>query len=132
MRGLWTLVLVGCGGAVTTSDAGVDATTSDVADASIVFGDDVSSTKDAAPIDVNIGLVDGGGPFMCDQVVCDGRTQYCNISSVGPPGPAHCSQLPDGCVPASCECLPNANLGQGCSCAHATTGDGLIAGCQAP
>lgn len=140
MRPLVALLAVaalGCGGeTVTPPDASteLDATTNDAA---FGFGDvgssDTPATSfDAALVDVYVTLDDGGGPFPCDNVTCDGRTQYCDISSTGPPGPAHCRTLPDGCVPANCDCLPNANLGVGCSCAHATTGDGLVAGCQAP
>jgi hypothetical protein len=124
------IVLFGCGDATLPAlDASADA---DATSDGFTFGDGNNGVPEAATHDVYVPLDDGGGPFACDTVVCDGRTQYCNISSVGPPGPAHCSPLPDGCVPANCDCLPNENVGVGCSCGHATTGDGLVAGCQLP
>ena len=99
------------------------------------FSFDVSNivVPDAALVDVYVPLDDGGGLFQCDKDVCDGRTHYCDTSSIGPDlGPPRCVPLPDGCVPANCECLANANSGAGCSCEHATTGDGLMAGCSLP
>ncbi len=127
-------VALGCGGETTSApDASTDATTDAHITDAISFGDlSVAPSPDAALVDVNVPLDDGGGLFACDNSTCDGRTQYCDTSSVGPPGPAYCAPLPDGCVPANCNCLPNANWGAGCSCEHAATGDGLIAGCQAP
>jgi hypothetical protein len=130
---LLALMLMGCGETAPTTDAAAsDATIDDSSLDAFGFRDGSSGVPEATLVDVYVTLYDGGGPFACDNVTCDGRTQYCNISSVGPSGPAHCSALPDGCVPANCDCLPNANLGTGCSCTHATTGDGLVAGCQAP
>ena len=134
---------LGCGGLHATPwDAGADAdATIDAAmDApsndgfGFIFGDVVPPPPpDAVSVDVYVVLDDGGSPFQCDNnVTCEGRTQYCDISSVGPPGGARCADLPDGCVPANCDCLPNANSGTGCSCEHAPTGDGLIAGCVLP
>ncbi len=132
---VWIALSLGCGGTL-TADAGTDATIDDAAafpDAAFNFGDAGPSTYDAALVDVNVPLLDGGGPFICDKDVCDGRTQYCDNSSIGPDlGPARCVALPDGCVPANCACLPNANAGVGCSCERATTGDGLVAGCSMP
>ncbi len=134
-RYLIVLACVGCGLDLTTPDASsFDAST---ADAPIDFGDGFSfgdgALPEAALLDVYVTLDDGGGLFLCDNDACDGRTHFCDNSSVGPDlGYALCVPLPDGCVPANCECLPNANLGNGCSCEHATTGDGLVAGCSLP
>ena len=135
MHARWYLVAAlsaGCG-SVEIADAGFDGSGDDASSTdAFEFGDGVVPFDSAPAFDVNIGLVDGGGSFECGVFVCDGRTQYCDTSSVGPPGPPYCHALPDGCVPANCVCLPNANLGQGCSCDRATTGDGLVAGCAAP
>lgn len=125
---------LGCGGVLpaTSNDASDEpgVTFADAAPFALDAGD--VTAPEATLADVFITLDDGGGPFQCDNSTCDGRTQYCDTSSVGPPGPAYCKTLPDGCVPANCDCLPNANLGAGCSCEHATTGDGLVAGCALP
>ena len=136
MRSVLTLAVAACfacGSSRSTLNDASDEPETSLPDApmfSFDAGDAV--VPDAALADVFVALTDGGGLFQCDNSTCDGRTQYCNTSSVGPPGPATCTALPDGCVPANCECLPNANLGVGCSCSHATTGDGLVAGCALP
>lgn len=130
------LLAIGCGGETAIPpDASTDSSSNDATiEAGASFPDVLSPPHDAALLeaDVYVPLDDGGGPFGCDNSTCNGTTQYCDTSSVGPPGPAYCATLPDGCVPANCECLPNANWGAGCSCEHATTGDGLVAGCQLP
>ena len=143
----WSYALMlafGCGSvpAPTQIDAAtdLDATTQDAGPFN--FGDATSDVAiDAPTFDVYVTLDDGGGLFQCGDCTCDGRTHYCDNSSVGPLAPlddaagcgfASCVPLPDGCVPADCECLPNANLGAGCACEHASDGDGLIAGCAAP
>ena len=96
----------------------------------------------------DVGLVDGGGPFLCNGCLCDGRTHYCDFSSAGAPvplapifgdagacadaGSSPCEPLPPGCVPANCACLPNESKGGACSCFRSKDGDGLLAGCVLP
>lgn len=100
------------------------------------FGDGAVVVDDAAFVDApDVGLDDGGGPFMCGNCTCDGRTHYCYAVAEGAPivGDASncssCIPLPDACVPANCDCLP---MMTSCECHRASTGDGLIVACLLP
>ena len=138
-----------CGSDVTSTFSVPDATSSDGDQDGGLFTDlDAATLADVSPPEVpDVGLVDGGGPFLCNNCLCDGRTHYCDISSVGPPVPLApvfgdagpcpdggtiCRPLPKGCVPASCACLANASMGAGCRCFRSSDGDGLLAGCALP
>lgn len=125
-----------------TFDASVDAT--DAADAPTYDFPDCGVPKpcgheaDASPL---VGLVDGGGPFLCFGCPCDGKDHYCDTTSAGPPAPTdpdagcldakRCKPYPSVCEKAPiCLCLLSTLDGGTCSCARAPSGDGLLAGCK--
>ncbi|CAN5651979.1 hypothetical protein BH09MYX1_BH09MYX1_27470 [soil metagenome] len=141
MKAAWALFLVACGtGSVPVEqhDASIDA---EIETGPTELIDGFSPLIDAEPTE-NVGLVDGGGPFLCGYCICDGRTRYCNTtekfpaldpnfgdaSACGDAG--RCLPYPSGCLPTpTCACLAKAGA---CSCDRSAVGDGLSAGCFYP
>ncbi len=139
MRPLWFTLLVACGSA-SVPPTGNDAST--IADATAEW--DPSLEDGFAPLPEageapDVGLLDGGGLFLCFGCICDGRTSYCNTSEKFPAldpifgdagacgSTSRCKPYPPGCAPnPTCACI------KACSCERADGGDGLYAGCFYP
>ena len=138
-----------CGSDEARTESAPDATSADATP----DGEPPFTWSDAAARDIyvpeppDVGLLDGGGLFLCSTCVCDGRTHYCDFSSAGAPAPlapfpgdagpcpdggSMCRPLPPSCIPANCACLPNETTGGACACFRSKEGDGLMAGCVLP
>ena len=139
---MWLGLLVACGSTSVPSEV-ADATS----DGDAVVESGMPELEDGfTPLPLvdaepkpDIGLIDGGGLFLCYSCTGDGRTHYCNTSEKFPSldpvfgdagacgATSRCKPYPPGCLPSpSCACLKS------CSCERAESGDGLVAGCFYP
>jgi hypothetical protein len=114
------------------------------------FGDDVlpgdasafrpDATNDSATADVDAeaGVVfNGGGPFLCNDCICDGTLRYCEIADAGFVVAADanacteasaCHQFPITCLPKpTCACLENFLVN--CTCGVDPSGNGIVITC---
>ena len=73
--------------------------------------------------------VRSSGPLVCgDSITCDGKTQYCSVTSYGQPiddagttQTAECIDFPTTCSSASCDCFGGA-VDSGCGCSETASG----------
>jgi hypothetical protein len=143
---LCLMALAGCSTAESQNGAAPDATTDEAYVGDSIADDGgnpwIDDSSGWAPPDAYaIGLIDGGGVFMCNGCMCDGRTHYCDISTGLAPAfdaagwdacAGSCLELPDGCAPQpTCACIHLWDWVQ-CSCRASDGGEGLFAGCNIP
>src|SRR5262249_6968710 len=93
---------------------------------------------------LDAATLDGGGPFLCFNCICDGTTRLCFAMAVGDVhGDANfdvCSDSSTSCIsypPAcasdhSCACLADTVATGSCICQLDPTGSGLEVGCLLP
>ena len=140
------LLVTACGSEpVGASDAGADSTNN--ADAP-TFGD--GALPDLGVPDVPSITLDGGGPFLCFDCICNGADHFClgiesgdhhnapfaGDASMCSPDAAYTGCLP---IPAPCKAAPScacllSEVGQpSCNCElDPSSGNGLVVGCVLP
>lgn len=99
-------------------------------------------------------VLDAGGPFLCQDCVCNGVDHFCELVSGGAQqmpllqdggfgdagacdpdaGQSYCTMIPSQCMPnPSCQCvLANIGFGPVCDCALHPSGSGIIVHCMLP
>ena len=128
MRRLVLVFVAACSGPfaddILITDASVirpDATTD------ALFFDDAADGGDAT-------IFNGGGPFLCNDCICDGTLNYCGLvdASIDAGDAAACTKasacqpFPIACLPKpTCACLDLVN----CSCDVDPSGNGLVIVC---
>lgn len=143
--GLCLVFAVGCGATLAPIDAGADAAPKDATTADVLgFGDA------GGKLDANLVALDGGGPFLCNDCICDGVSNMCEHFSGGKmpldqdggiadasacqpdAGQSYCAPLPSDCATTpTCACILK-HEPPGCMCDLDPSGDGLVLSCQFP
>jgi hypothetical protein len=116
---------------------GFDATTNDASP----FGDATIEAEAAT-------VFNGGGPFLCDDCICDGTLHACRIYTGRGHAPLDdasfeagacaadssvCIPIPINCLPKpSCACLIDDDVAGGCGCTVDPSGNGLVIECVVP
>jgi len=108
-------------------------------DAHVGFTDATTDAPDGTVSDAEGGVTfNGGGPFLCNDCICDGTLNFCELTDAGAaadaaeagacPKASGCQPIPIGCLPKpTCTCLESA-LG-GCTCTVDPSGNGLVVVC---
>jgi hypothetical protein len=143
----WSFVfLAACGSSAPIADAGTDAASGADAFAEVGFSIDAAADVGVDAPDITL---DAGGPFLCGNCECDGRTHYCYSASGGPSpmpiagdggdaatcaedagGNPRCVPIPTSCEPTpSCSCV---NTNSPCMCSLDPSGNGLDVSCNFP
>ena len=106
-------------------------------DASVFPFDATTDALDGTLPDADGGVTfNGGGPFLCNDCICDGTSSFCERTDASAdaaeagacPKASGCQPIPIGCLPKpTCACLESA-LGP-CTCSVDPSGNGLVVVC---
>lgn len=108
-----------------------------IGDGGTVFFDATTDAHDGTVPDADAGVTfNGGGPFLCNDCICDGTLHFCELTDASVdaaeagacPDASACQAFPIGCLPKpTCACLES-YLG-GCACSVDPSGNGLVVVC---